>query len=169
MRRPPPRATRTDTLCPYTTLFRSRVARRHASQNCMPSFYSGAMRIDTHYSFDNVIELLLDAVCVVDPDGRFVFVSAACERIFGYTPEEMLGRRSIDLVHPDDRESTLRVVDELHAGTDQFAFENRYVRKDGTTAHIMWSARWSKFDNFRVAVARDISERKRAQARKDAI
>src|SRR3546814_9255391 len=81
----------------------------------------------------------------------------------------MLGRRSIDLVHPDDRESTLRVVDELHAGTDQFAFENRYVRKDGTTAHIMWSARWSKFDNFRVAVARDISERKRAQARQEAI
>src|SRR3546814_19787686 len=97
------------------------------------------MRIDTHYSFDNVIELLLDAVCVVDPDGRFVFVSAACERIFGYTPEEMLGRRSIDLVHPDDRESTLRVADELHAGTAQFAFENSYVRKDGTPAPIMWS------------------------------
>src|SRR3546814_7159336 len=81
----------------------------------MPSFYSGAMRIDTHYSFDNVIELLLDAVCVVDPDGRFVFVSAACERIFGYTPEEMLGRRSIDLVHPDDRERSEEHTSELQS------------------------------------------------------
>ena len=30
-------------------------------------------------------DLLLDAICMVDKDGRFVFVSAACERIFGYT------------------------------------------------------------------------------------
>lgn len=119
--------------------------------------------------YRNIIDLLLDAICVVDPLGRFVFVSAACERIFGYTPDEMIGRRSIDMVHPDDRAATLRVVDELHAGTDQFAFENRYVRKDGTIAHIMWSARWSESNNCRIAVARDISEQKRAQARQKAI
>ena len=35
------------------------------------------------------IDLLLDAVCAVDGQGRFVFVSAACEQIFGYTPQEL--------------------------------------------------------------------------------
>ena len=53
------------------------------------------------------IDLLLDAVCAVDKQGRFVFVSAACERIFGYSPEEMLGRPMIELVHPEDRARTL--------------------------------------------------------------
>ena len=37
-------------------------------------------------------DLLLDAVFVVDAQGRIVYVSAACEGIFGYTPAEMTGR-----------------------------------------------------------------------------
>ena len=53
------------------------------------------------------IDLLLDAVCAVDKQGRFVFVSAACERIFGYSPDEMIGLPMIDLVHPADRQRTL--------------------------------------------------------------
>ncbi|MFC4929143.1 PAS domain-containing protein [Massilia sp. GCM10023247] len=48
----------------------------------------------------SVTDLLLDAVCMVDADGRFVFVSAASERIFGYTSEEMIGKLMIDLVAP---------------------------------------------------------------------
>jgi PAS domain S-box-containing protein len=29
---------------------------------------------------------LLDAICVVDEEGRFIFVNAAGERVFAYTP-----------------------------------------------------------------------------------
>ena len=43
-------------------------------------------------------------------------------------------------------------------------FENRYVRKDGQVVHIMWSARWSEADQARIAVARDITELKRAES-----
>lgn len=112
----------------------------------------------------HVLDLLLDAICVVDADGRFVFVSAACERIFGYTAAEMIGRPMIDLVHPDDRARTLHAVDDIVAGFHQLHFENRYVRKDGRIVHIMWSARWSPEDRVRVAVARDVTERKRAES-----
>src|SRR3546814_1602348 len=35
MRRPRPRSTRTDTLCPYTTLFRSRHSRGQFSKQCI--------------------------------------------------------------------------------------------------------------------------------------
>lgn len=111
----------------------------------------------------NVMDLLLDAICVVDAQGRFVFVSAAFERIFGYPPQEVIGRPMIELVHPDDRARTLSAVDEIVAGDAKPAFENRYVRKDGAVVHIMWSARWSEADQVRVAVARDITERKRAE------
>ena len=121
------------------------------------------MKIDTYATLSNVIDLLLDAVCVVDAAGRFVFVSAACERIFGYTPEEMVGRTMIELVHPEDREKTLRAADEIMSGDLKPHFENRYVRKDGQVVHIMWSARWSESDQMRIAVARDITERKCAE------
>ncbi|OOG38113.1 diguanylate cyclase [Rhodanobacter sp. C05] len=112
----------------------------------------------------NVMDLLLDAICVVDVEGRYVFVSAAFERIFGYTPEEIIGKPMIELVHPDDRERTLQAASEIMAGQPKPHFQNRYVRKDGRVIHIMWSARWSEADGMRVAVARDITELKRAES-----
>lgn len=113
-------------------------------------------------AFSSVIDLLLDVVCVVDAEGHFVFVSAASESIFGYTPEEMIGRRMIDMVMPEDRERTLQAARRVMAGDVHLHFENRYLRKDGKPVDIMWSARWSETDQVRVAVARDITARKRA-------
>ncbi|MBS7663420.1 diguanylate cyclase [Pseudomonas lalucatii] len=112
----------------------------------------------------NVIDLLLDAICVVDREGHFVFVSAAGEHIFGYTPEELVGRPMIDLVLPEDRAMTLQTAAEVMAGISKPHFENRYVRKDGRIIHIMWSARWSEEEQVRIAVARDITERKRSES-----
>ena len=115
------------------------------------------------------IDLLLDAVCAVDKQGRFVFVSAACERIFGYTPDELIGQPMIDLVHPADRQRTLDAAREIMDGEPKLNFENRYLRKDGQVVHILWSARWSEVDQLRIAVARDITERKQAEARQAAL
>lgn len=114
-------------------------------------------------------DLLLDAVCMVDVDGRFVFVSAACERIFGYTQQEMVGLQMIDLVAPADRARTLAAARAIMDGHAQTHFENRYLRKDGRLVHIMWSARWSAADQLRVAVARDVSALKQAQAKQAAL
>ncbi|MDH2077769.1 sensor domain-containing protein [Pseudomonas atacamensis] len=115
------------------------------------------------------MDLLLDAVCAVDKQGRFVFVSAACERIFGYTPDELIGRSMIELVHPADRQRTLAAAGEIMSGDPKHNFENRYLRKDGSVAHISWSARWSEVDQLRIAVARDITERKQAESRQAAL
>ncbi len=115
------------------------------------------------------IDLLMDAVCAVDIEGRFVFVSAACERIFGYTQSELIGMPMIDLVLPADRERTLMAASEIMGGQPKPYFENRYVRKDGQVVHIMWSARWSEVDQLRIAVARDITERKLAESRQAAL
>ena len=125
--------------------------------------------MNTSLPLSKVMDLLLDAVCVVDARGVFVFVSAAGERIFGYRPEEMIGRPVLDFVHPEDRARTLQTIDEIVGGQPQPHFENRYVRKDGQIVHIMWSARWSEHDQMRVAVARDITERKRADTMQTAL
>lgn len=121
------------------------------------------MKTQTYASLGKYMDLLLDAICVVDSSGHFIYVSAGCERIFGYTQEEMIGKLMIDLVFPDDRDITLQTVKKIVAGDPQFQFENRYVRKDGEIVHIMWSARWSEADQCRVAVARDITSRKRTE------
>lgn len=115
------------------------------------------------------VDLLLDMVCVVDVEGRYVFVSAACERLLGYTQAELLGRRMIELVHPDDRERTLQAAAEIMSGQPKVHLENRYVRKDGRVVDIMWSARWSEADRLRLAVARDVTDLKRSERKQRAL
>jgi len=111
-------------------------------------------------SLSDYIDQLLEAICVVDANGCFLYLSSGCERIFGYQSSEMIGRPMIELVHPDDRERTLLAASEIMAGDQKIDFENRYIRKDGQIAYIQWSARWSEDQNVRVAVARDITKHK---------
>lgn len=116
-----------------------------------------------------LIDLLLDAVCVVEADSRIVFVSAAFERIFGYAPQEVVGRRMLEFLHPDDLPETQSQVAGIMAGDLQLQFENRYVRKDGRIAHILWTARWLPDQQVRLAVAHDITERKQHERRQAAL
>jgi len=127
------------------------------------------MSMDFQPSLEKVMDLLVDTICVVDSEGRFVFASAACERLLGYTREELIGRNMIELVYPEDRERTLLATAEIMSGLPKIHFENRYVRKDGKIVDIMWSARWVEKDGLRMAVARDITEIKHATRSKDAL
>ena len=103
---------------------------------------------------------MLDAIFIVDSQGNVVNVSGACERIFGYTPAEMIGKNMLDMVHPEDLERTLQSIERVMNGYLQSYFENRYVRKDGETVSISWSAAWSEEHQVRVGVARDITKRR---------
>lgn len=127
------------------------------------------MPVTIHHIADKVLDLLLDTVCVVDDQGRFAFLSASCENLLGYTQEELLGRRMIDLVLPVDRERTLKAAGRVMEGRSHIHFENRYVRKDGRVVDIMWSARWSETERMRFAVARDITELKHAERKQRAL
>ncbi|WP_438970097.1 diguanylate cyclase domain-containing protein [Methylophaga sp.] len=120
-------------------------------------------------ALSHYIDMLLDAICVVDEAGCFVYVSSGAERIFGYKPEEMTGMQMLDMVHPDDRNKTLNTVTEIKLGHHKVDFENRYIRKDGRIINLLWSARWSEDQKVRVAVARDITKNKRAEAQQTAL
>ncbi|MGY3264443.1 diguanylate cyclase domain-containing protein [Lysobacter sp. HA35] len=113
---------------------------------------------------DEVLDLLPDAVCVVDADGHYLHVSAAFERIFGYTRDEVIGRRMIELVHADDRESTMEAAKRVMTGALQRHFRNRYMRKDGRTVDVQWSARWLPEYGVRIAIGREITDLRRAEA-----
>ncbi len=104
----------------------------------------------------------LDVICTLDAAGRFYEVSAACETVWGYTRQELIGMNSTELVHPDDKAKTTRFVDEIVAGGMTRDFRNQWVRKDGTIVDLMWSAKWSSEDKLMYCVARDVTERKRA-------
>ncbi|MDR3398053.1 MAG: sensor domain-containing diguanylate cyclase [Pandoraea sp.] len=110
------------------------------------------------------MELLLDAVFLVNQAGTLVYVSPACEHILGYTSQELMGRSMIDFVAKEDRERTIEESKLVMSGHPRIGFENRYIHKDGHYVHIMWSARWSDEHGLRIGVARDVSAKKHAEA-----
>ena len=57
---------------------------------------------DRHRAF---IEHASDAVTVLSRDWRFRYLSPSCERVTGHAPSDLLGERSLDYVHPEDREA----------------------------------------------------------------
>lgn len=114
-------------------------------------------------------DLLVDMICLVDAEGNYIYVSAASKALLGYAPAEMLGRNMLEFMHPDDRERTLLFVRNVMAGKQHNDFENRYIHKNGHIVEIMWSARWSKEDGVRLAVARDVTKSKRVARRQEAM
>lgn len=111
----------------------------------------------------DVLDLMPDAVCVVDAEGRLLFVNASFQHIFGYAPEQVLGQRIFDLVHPDDRAGTIEQAEAVMAGKLQRHFRNRYIHKDGHDLDIQWSVRWLPEYRVRIGVAHEVSELRRLE------
>ena len=111
-----------------------------------------------------MMEYSLDVICTMNKAGKFVEISAAGERVFGFRREEMVGRRLLDLVHPGDHVRTRAELTSIMAGKETRDFENRCQCKDGRLAHVSWSAYWADAEQTMFCVARDVTERKRAEA-----
>jgi diguanylate cyclase (GGDEF)-like protein/PAS domain S-box-containing protein len=92
-------------------------------------------------------------------DGDFKRVNPALPHILGWSEEEFLERRFADLVHPDDRDATLRELGKLADGEVTLSFVNRYEAKDGGYRWLDWHAIVAPDEALMYATARDITER----------
>ncbi len=101
----------------------------------------------------------LDVICTIDETGCFTQVSAAARDVWGYEPEELVGRRYIDLVHPEDHAKTNECASQIMSGEAATDFENRYIRKDGSLVPMNWSANWSALEKTMFCVAHDMADR----------
>ena len=78
---------------------------------------------------------------LLDPEGRFIFVSSACERVTGYRPEEFQADSGLllRLIHPDDRvrfEQHLGRIHEAAVRLETTCMELRIVARDGSERWI---------------------------------
>ncbi len=110
-----------------------------------------------------MIENAPDVICTIDADGRFVTINPACLKIWGYHPEELIGRQYIDLVVPEDVTRTTETEQSILSGEAISGFENHYRHKNGTIVDLIWTCYWSETEQLVFAVAHDITERKRAE------
>lgn len=86
--------------------------------------------------YRNLVETSRDLIWTLDLEGRWNFVNNAAKAIYGYDPEEMLGRSVMEFVHPDWRERATRNLSELRAGRPRLRYETQHVHRDGRVVHL---------------------------------
>ena len=85
-----------------------------------------------------VLESAPHPVVVYDRQGAARYINPAFTRLFGWTPDEILGQR-IDFVPDSERERTLSTIDQAYA-QGFAAFETRRRTRDGRTLAVQISA-----------------------------
>jgi PAS domain S-box-containing protein len=89
-------------------------------------------RVRAEDAYQQIMDNSLDVICTFDAESRFIQVSAACHALWGYRPEELIGRLYYDLIHPDDREMTIAALAVVMKGKAETDLENRYLHRDGS-------------------------------------
>ena len=117
--------------------------------------------------FRAVVENTMDLIMIIDENAKVKYVNQAARNLLGYSPEELIGTDSLQLVHPEETEWARGVVDTA-VSDDQYSplLEVRVRHKDGS-----WRFMEGIGKNFLehpavkgiVMSFRDINDRKRAQ------
>lgn len=106
--------------------------------------------------------LARDPFLVADRDGVWLAASPAWTEILGWNEQELIGRTSEWMEHPDDLARTRSEISGLARGMPTVRFENRFRAKDGSYHNFSWTA--VPENDLIYCVARDVTEQ-RAHAR----
>jgi PAS domain S-box-containing protein len=114
---------------------------------------------------DELFEQAPEAIALVSVDNRVVRVNGAFIRLFGYTPQETLGHRLIELIVPDNARGEAERYLEWVKDGQRVEAEGLRQRKDGTRfdasiLNVPFAMPGGEPAVY--AIYRDITERKRA-------
>lgn len=113
---------------------------------------------------DRLFNLSIDLLAIGDLNGRLRQVNPAWVRTLRWSRDDIMARRFPELVHPDDLAAAECALGELQAGSPVEDLELRTRCRDGSYRWIAWSSFPLTARGTVFTVARDITERKLAEA-----
>ncbi len=108
-----------------------------------------------------------DVIARSSTEAEILYISPASRTVYGYAPEEMVGRRGWDFVHPEDLEALRRDITTRAGRSEAATNEYRVRRRDGTYVWVEARSHAVRHPlteslEFHTSV-RDISDRKAAE------
>lgn len=120
-----------------------------------------------------IVESSNDAIISKTLDGIITSWNAGAEHIFGYTADEVLGRPINLLIPPDRQDEEPQILERLKRGEHIAHFDTVRVRKDGYPVDISLTISPIRDERGTIIgaskIARDITERKQAQAEREVL
>lgn len=90
--------------------------------------------------YRDLVETSNDLIWSVDVEGRWTFVNGAARLIYGYEPEEMIGRHFTEFASQEQAQEDRNVFEAVKAGKPRFQYRTRHLRKDGTEVILSFNA-----------------------------
>jgi len=116
-----------------------------------------------------LVENTLDVITILDSNGTLTYESPSIEHVLGYRPEELVGRRAVEFVHPDDVPKIVQALEQVtrNPGLAQ-SLEFRFRHKDGSWRVLDGIGKSVPDDAGAVSVvvsSRDVTQRKQVERR----
>lgn len=115
-------------------------------------------------NYKKMMNSSLDVFCSINKEGKFVYVSEAAKKLWGYLPSELEGKSFANLVLEEDSSKSHTALNDAFSGKEIKLFTNRYTKKNGEIAYNSWTAKWSESDKVMYCVARDGKEKTEQEA-----
>jgi PAS domain S-box-containing protein len=104
-----------------------------------------------------------DFSAIANTEGYFEITNDSFNKELGYTYNELTKKPFIDFVHPDDLDETLQAYSKIKSGAAIIHFINRYQKKEGDYIWLDWNASLNPVTGKIYCIARDVTERRKAQ------
>jgi PAS domain S-box-containing protein len=90
-----------------------------------------------------ILSLPNHLIAIIKPDGTFYKVNEEANPVLGWEPEEIIGKKVKDYVHPEDWEMTYAHMVSVFVGSRPLVedMRNRVLRKDGAWRWISWTGK----------------------------
>jgi PAS domain S-box-containing protein len=111
-----------------------------------------------------MVENTADVIVRYDAALNRIYISPASREMLGYEPGEMMGANASSIIHPDDFAQTELRFRQFGPGRPNFNLTFRAIRKDGRVIWIEAKYRYLPGDGGAMAVLRDVTEHKQAEA-----
>ena len=90
--------------------------------------------------YHSLVETSQDLIWRCDAEGRFIYLNLAVEQVFGYTLEEMLGKKFSDFQTTENAVRDEIALSRLLRGDSVDAYESTYRGKSGNEIHLVLKA-----------------------------
>lgn len=121
------------------------------------------------FNLESFFNLTPSILCIASPEGILKKVNPAFAKTLGYNMEELIEKPVSTFIHPEDVATTSKLRNRISENRPMINFENRYITKEGNIVWLSWTSTYEPNDQLIYAVAKDVTEIKKLEEKKNSI